>query len=413
MSKQPIRGTRDLMGIEHLRHLELAEIARKSALDYGYHSIETPIFESTSVFQKSLGDTSDVVGKEMYTFLDRGGESITLRPEGTAAVVRAFLHAGLTQTLPQKFFYSGPMFRYERPQKGRYRQFYQIGVECLGYDDPYIDVECIALAHNLLKTLGIETTLYLNTLGDASDRIIYRDSLINFLTPYVHELSQESQVRLLQNPLRILDSKNAQDQKICESAPQMILSKASHAFFETVCKNLQALQISFEHDTKLVRGLDYYAHTAFEFKSTSLGAQDTVLGGGRYNDLVAQMGGPHVPGIGWAMGIDRAALLADHTYGHSKKLCIAVVPVGEEQKQEALLLTQTLRKENLYVELITAYNDLGKRLKTAHRLKAEWVIILGEDELKENKIQLKYFGENTDIQKMQIITKDELLNIIR
>ena len=405
---QAVRGMRDLVGADYLCHLKIVDTARDLSRLYGYSPIETPLFETTAVFQKSLGETSDVVGKEMYTFVDRGGESITLRPEGTAAIVRAFLSAGLSQTLPQKFFHYGPMFRYERPQKGRYRQFYQLSVECLGWGDPFTDVECITLAHHILKELHIPATLHLNTLGTTDDRSLYRQHLVRYFKRYEKDLSPDSQVRLQQNPLRILDSKNEKDQEICKNAPRMPLSDESQRFFDSVCQGLTDLAIPFMHDQTLVRGLDYYVHTAFEFKSDALGAQDTVLGGGRYNDLVSHMGGPHIPGIGWAMGVDRAQLLVPESFYTTIPSSLAIIPVEDAQKKDSLLLAQELRSYALTVHVISAYDQLGKRLKAASRLGALWVLVLGEEEVATKKVQVKYFGSDPSIEKVQSVDFENL-----
>ncbi len=390
MSLQPVRGTRDLLDDELQSHQRVIRIAEAIATTYNYRPIETPIFEYTSVFQRTLGETSDVVGKEMYTFSDRGGESITLRPEGTAPVVRAIISEGLTQTLPQKRIYSGPMFRYERPQKGRYRQFYQLGVECIGMASPFYDVECIALADHILKSLGLsDYKLHLNTLGDTESRNKYRQALVAYFSQYQNELSEDSKTRLEQNPLRILDSKNEGDQKICADAPKFgtYLGAEPKAFFDTVLKGLDALKIDYTLDPHLVRGLDYYCHTAFEFKTTTLGAQGAILAGGRYDGLMEQMGGPSVPGIGWAMGIDRIALMLP-TKGNKKGLRIAVIPIGEELETEALKLTQNLRQHDFTAELFIAGN-LGKRFKQADKTECQIAIIFGSDEFSQNQVKVR------------------------
>ncbi|WP_297493304.1 histidine--tRNA ligase, partial [Acidocella sp.] len=310
---QPVRGTRDLIGDDAARHFHVVETARRIAALYGFAEWQTPIFEDTKVFSRTLGETSDVVTKEMYTFEDRGGESVTLRPEGTAGVCRALITNGLTQTLPQKVFYTGPMFRYERPQKGRYRQFHQIGIELIGPATPLADAEIIAAGWRILNALGIAEAveLQVNTLGDAASRAAYREALVNYFSRYAGDLSEDSKLRLAKNPLRILDSKDEGDRKLVADAPRMqaCLTAEAQGFFASLQEYLATFGVPFIHNPHIVRGLDYYNHTAFEFVTHALGAQGTVLAGGRYDGLVEQMGGPCVPGVGWAAGIERLAML--------------------------------------------------------------------------------------------------------
>ncbi|MBY0463289.1 MAG: histidine--tRNA ligase [Alphaproteobacteria bacterium] len=390
MSLQPVRGMRDLLGAELDRQKHIIRTAEEIALLYNYESIETPIVEYTSVFKRTLGETSDIVGKEMYTFADRNNESMTLRPEGTASVVRAIISEKLTQTLPQKRIYSGPMFRYERPQKGRYRQFYQLGVECLGQDSPYADVECIALADHILKTLGIvDYNINLNTLGDMESRQLYKEALIQYFSKYEKDLSEDSRSRLQRNPLRILDSKDENDQKISLSAPKFesYLNDESKAFFETVLKGLDILKIGYELNPHLVRGLDYYCHTAFEFKTTSLGAQDALGGGGRYDGLMQQMGGPSIPGVGWAVGLDRLALLLPE-FQAKCTLRIAVIPIGDELELEAVQLTQELRLKGFTTEVFLKGN-LGKRFKQADKALCSFAVVFGSEELAQKQVKVR------------------------
>src|ERR1700720_3607214 len=314
-SLQPVRGTQDLLPDAARRHRQVSETARAAASLYGFDEIVTPIFEFTEVFARPIGEHTDIVAKEMYTFSDRGGEEITLRPENTAGVVRAVLSNGLTQATPLKFFYSGPMFRYERPQKGRFRQFHQIGVELLGVAQPQADIEVIALGQRILKTIGIadRVVLELNTLGDPESRAAYREALVGYFSARVSELSEDSRRRLERNPLRILDSKDPGDQRLAAEAPDFAayLNDASREFFARVRDGLDQLGIAYRLNPRLVRGLDYYTHTAFEFVTTDLGAQGTVLAGGRYDGLVELMGGPSVAGGGWGAGIQRLGALLD------------------------------------------------------------------------------------------------------
>ena len=390
MSLQPVRGMRDLLGDDLIRQKHIVRTAEAIAALYQFDPIETPIVEYTSVFKRTLGETSDIVGKEMYTFSDRNDESMTLRPEGTAPVVRALISEKLTQTMPQKRIYSGPMFRYERPQKGRYRQFYQLGVESLGSDLPYSDVECIALADQILKALSIaDYKLYINTLGDSESRKAYREALVEYFSKYLGDLSEESQSRLQRNPLRILDSKNEGDQKICANAPRFekYLGDASKDFFDKVRQGLDALGIAFDVDPHLVRGLDYYCHTAFEFKTTALGAQDAILAGGRYDGLMEQMGGPSIPGVGWAMGIDRLALLLPETPKKSV-LTIAVIPIGDDLEQDALRLTQDLRHKGFRASLLLKGNT-GKRFKQADKDACQLAVVFGSDEFAQKQVKVR------------------------
>lgn len=412
---QPIRGTRDLLENDVYCHLKIIEVALELAKNYGFEPIETPIFESTSVFQKTLGETSDIVGKEMYTFQDRGGDFTTLRPEGTAPVVRAIMSAGLTQTLPQKRIYWGPMFRYERPQKGRYRQFYQLGIEYMGIANPLSDVECIAFAHAMIEKLGIQNyALHLNTLGDVESRKSYREALVEYFSKYESSLSQDSQLRLKTNPLRILDSKSEQDQTIVQNAPSLktYLNYESQQFFETVCKALDQLKIAYVLDERLVRGLDYYCHTSFEFKTGALGAQDAFGGGGRYDGLMQQMGGPSMPAVGWAMGMDRLALIMPNS-NNNTQFCAAVIPVGEDDFASAFNICQMLRANNVSAQIMYA-NNLGKRFKQADKQGALHAVVVGANEMAQNCVKVKKLSLAHDHEKKEdLVAINELVNFLR
>ncbi len=387
---QPVRGTRDIMPDEMRRQRRVVEVACDLAARYGYPEMTTPIFEFTDVFRRPLGETSDVVAKEMYTFTDRGGDEITLRPEATAAVCRAFLSEGLTQQLPCKLFCHGPMFRYDRPQKGRWRQFHQINVELIGIPEPQGDVEIIALSVHILDELGVlgKTTLELNTLGDPASRKAYRDVLVAYFSDHRDQLSADSQARLERNPLRILDSKDKGDRRICAGAPPLSdhLNQESVDFFATVKRELEALGIAYELNPHLVRGLDYYTHTIFEFTTAELGAQSSVLGGGRYDGLIELLGGPPTPGVGWAGGIERLALLLDDAPAPPRP--IAVVPVGAAAETAALKLTQSLRHADFAVDLGYGGN-MKKRMKRANRVNARVAVMLGEDELAQNSATVR------------------------
>ncbi len=406
MSKlQSPRGTADLMPDEMAKHRHVMDTARSTAGHFGFEEMATPIFEFTEVFARPLGESSDVVTKETYSFTDRGGEGITLRPEGTAGVVRALISAGLTQTLPQKFFYSGPMFRYERPQKGRMRQFHQVGVELLGPTSPLADAEVIALGATMLDHLGVldACVLHVNSLGDSESRTAYRAALVDYLASFKSALSEDSQRRLTTNPLRILDSKDDGDRKILENAPSLsaYLNDLSTEHFHRVTTALDAAGITYMHDPKLVRGLDYYCHTAFEFITNDLGSQGTVLGGGRYDGLAETLGGPNVAGVGWAAGVERLALLAT---GLKEKpqpmvlIALADAAGGNSHDAELFALAHNLRVEGLYVDVPFSGN-LGKKMKRADKLNARYVGIYGADEAARGVLVLRDMssGEQQDI----------------
>ncbi|MBC8158054.1 MAG: histidine--tRNA ligase [Alphaproteobacteria bacterium] len=379
-SLKPVRGTHDLLGEDILRHRHVERTAFDVASRYGYSEIVTPIFESTEVFARTLGDTSDIVTKEMYTFEDKGKERITLRPEGTAGVARAFISGGLAQKLPLKLFYRGPMFRYERPQKGRQRQFNQIGAELLGVPGALADVEIISLGAQILDELGLSEHVVceLNSLGDAESRDAYRTRLVEYLEG--QNLSEDSRERLHRNPLRILDSKDEKDKAIVADAPLMSdsLNEESRRFFDDLLNGLEIAGVKYTLNPRMVRGLDYYCHSAFEFTTTALGAQGTVLGGGRYDGLVKQMGGPATPGIGWAAGVERLAMLVEG--GLEKKRLIVIIPIGAEAADTALEVTQRLRRAGFSVDLGFSGN-MGKRMKRANTMNARATVILGEDEI--------------------------------
>lgn len=378
---QPARGTQDLLPEAARRHRRVSETAREVAAQYGFAEIATPIFEFTEVFARPIGEHTDIVAKEMYTFTDRGGEEVTLRPENTAGVVRAVLSNGLTQSTPLKYFYSGPMFRYERPQKGRFRQFHQIGVELLGVAQPQADIEVIAAGRRILAALGIadRTVLELNTLGDPESRTVYREALVAYFSARRSELSEDSRRRLETNPLRILDSKDPGDIRLNAEAPTFdsYLNDASYEFYGRVRDGLARLGIPYRHNPRLVRGLDYYTHTAFEFVTTDLGAQGTVMAGGRYDGLVELMGGPPMAGVGWAAGIERLAMLIGEPPAPPRP--IALVPIGEEAEALALRLAEDLRDAGLVVDLGYSGN-VGRRMRRADRIGARAAVLLGDDE---------------------------------
>jgi histidyl-tRNA synthetase len=387
---QPVRGTQDLLPEAVRRHRQVSETTRALAELYCFAEIATPIFEYTEVFSRPIGETSDIVTKEMYTFVDRGGDEITLRPENTAGVVRAVLSNSSIQSAPLKFFYSGPMFRYERPQKGRLRQFHQIGVEIIGVAQPQADIEVIALGSRILDALAVRgrTVLELNTLGDPESRALYRDALSSYFSRRISELSEDSRRRLERNPLRILDSKEEPDQRVSLEAPVFddYLNSYSRDFFACVRDGLDRLSIPYQVNPRLVRGLDYYTHTAFEFVTSDLGAQGTLIGGGRYDGLIEMMGGPATPGVGWAAGIERLAMLIAEPPGPPRP--IAVVPIGEAAEPIALTLTEVLRNNGCAVDL--GYSgSVARRMRRANRINARAAVLIGENEISRNFFTLR------------------------
>ena len=404
---QPVRGMHDILPDDALRHRHVVETARSIAGLYGYRTIVTPIVEPSAVFQRTLGETSDVVAKEMYSFEDRGGESLTLRPEGTAGVARAFMSASLTHATPCKFFYDGPMFRYERPQKGRQRQFTQIGVELIGAAEPEGDAEVIAMGARVIEALALDgnVVLHLNSLGDRESREAYRTALIDFLRPKAEALSDDSRARLERNPLRILDSKDARDRQVIADAPRFdsYLNQLSQDFFAVVRRDLDRLGIAYTIDPQLVRGLDYYTHTAFEFVSDALGAQATVLAGGRYDGLIGAMGGPATPGVGWAAGIERLAMLCAAPEPTMRP--VTVVPISDAEHGPALDLAQRLRAAGVPVD-VGYRGNLKKRMKHANRVDARAAIILGEDEVARGVARLRDLdsGEEQELAVDELIT---------
>lgn len=421
------RGTQDIMPGEVELWQQIETKARELCTKYQYQEIRTPIFEQTELFLRGVGDTTDIVQKEMYTFEDRGGRSVTLRPEGTASVVRAFVEKKMfgNANQPVKLYYMGPMFRYERPQAGRFRQFVQFGVEALGSSDPAIDAEVISLAINLYKEMGLKKLkLVINSLGDKESRKKHRDALVNHFKPRIGEFCSDCQNRLENNPLRILDCKQDRGHELMKTAPSILdyLNDESKAYFEKVKKYLTQLEIPFEVDANLVRGLDYYNHTTFEIMSDAdgFGAITTLCGGGRYNGLVEEIGGPNTAGIGFALSIERfiAALKAEgiETVMNEGIDCY-LAAIGEEAKDYTVGLLQQLRLAGFTAERDYLDRKIKAQFKAADRLKAKYVATLGDDELKNNKISVKNMaaGEQTELaldsfvqqfQKLQALKED-------
>ena len=397
---RPVRGTHDLLPEDNRRHRRVIETFRDIAERFAFGEIATPIFEFAEVFKRTLGETSDVVTKEMYSFTDRGGDLITLRPEYTAGIARAFISGGLQQQLPLKFYGHGPMFRYERPQKGRQRQFHQLDAEILGVAEPLADIEVIALGATLLDALGMldSTELELNTLGDPESRAAYRAALVDYFAGHRDVLSEDSLLRLDRNPLRILDSKDEGDRAVVADAPLMgdYLNAASADMFGAVRAGLDRLGIAYRLNPRLVRGLDYYTHTAFEFTTRELGAQGALIAGGRYDGLIEAMGGPPTPGIGWAAGIERLAMLLAEPPAAPRPL--AVIPVDAGAEDETLELTHRLRRAGFTVDLGYRGN-VSRRMKRANRLHARAALLLGDDERARGAVTLRDLdsGEQVEV----------------
>ncbi len=412
-SLQPVRGTHDLLPETMRAHHRIVDMARSAVERYGYEEIATPIFEFSQVFQRTLGDASDIVTKETYTFTDKGGDSLTLRPENTASVARCIISGGLFQQTPLRYFYAGPMFRHERPQKGRLRQFHQIGIELVGLAQPQADVEVIAAGARVLQQIGVwdKTTLEINTLGDTASRTAYRNVLVEYFSDRRDALSEDSRDRLERNPLRILDSKSKDDRVVVDGAPSFLdyLNEESVAFFDAVRCGLDDLGIAYVVNPRLVRGLDYYAHTAFEFVTTELGAQGTVMAGGRYDGLIKTMGGPETPGVGWAAGIERLALLCETPPPARRP--ISLVPIGADAERRALVLAEELRDAGLRVDLAYSGN-VGRRMKRANRVAAAAAVMLGEDELSRGAASVRDM-DTGEQQEVPLETLADALEIYR
>ena len=423
---QPVRGTRDLIGEDFRRHAHVIDTARRVAATYGFDEWATPIFEDTRVFSRTLGETSDVVTKEMYTFPDRGGDSLTLRPEGTAGVCRALVTGGLTQSLPQKVFYAGPMFRYERPQKGRYRQFHQIGCELIGPSEPLADAEVISCGWDILVALGIsgDVTLELNTLGDAESKLNYRAALVSYFNDHKAQLSEESEFRLNRNPMRILDSKDEGDRRLVANSPTIepYLSQPAAAFYKKLQEHLSHLGIVPSINPRIVRGLDYYSHTAFEFVTTALGSQGTVMAGGRYDGLVEEMGGPKVAAVGWAAGIERLSMLCQqgvdaprsvfiipHSPGKNR---LVIDPLESQFEVLALEAMQRLRHSGIRAEI--SYSGSSKRrMDRANKARARFAVFMPSYDPADGETQNLYGVRDLDEGNQTFIAGDGLVEFLQ
>ena len=405
---QPVRGTQSLLGEEADRfHAVIAAFDRVRRL-YGFKRVEVPVIEHTQVFARTMGETTDVVSKEMYTFEDRGGDSITLRPEFTAGICRAYLSEGWQQFAPLKLATHGPAFRYERPQKGRFRQFHQLDAEVIGAAEAAADVELLAFADQLLRELGIHegVTLQLNTLGDAETRLAWRSALVEHFEAHRERLSEDSLDRLARNPLRILDSKDPKDRPIADAAPSIdeFLTGEASDFFAQVTAGLDSAGVGWTRNPRLVRGLDYYRHTAFEFVTDRLGAQGTVIAGGRYDGLVEALGGPHTPAIGWAAGIERLAMLIGAF--EQEQPDVVLVPIGQLAEAEAMRVLTELRRSGVAADM--AYRgNMKRRMAKADASGARYAVIIGDDELAKREAGVKDLrtGEQASVRLDQLPTR--------
>ena len=407
-----LRGTVDLLPDQLKKWQNVEKIILEQLLRASVKEIRTPIMEMTELFARGIGEGTDVVSKEMYTFLDRGKRSCTLRPEGTASVARAIIQNEISSKPFQKLWYMGPMFRYERPQAGRQRQFHQLGVEFIGYDCVRSDIEIIALAWDILEKLGIkELNLEINTLGDHKDRSNFQKSFLKWLEVNKKALDLDSQNRISKNPLRILDSKNVQTKKMLEGAPRLFdfLSEESLNRYLTMKEKLELLKIPYVENFNLVRGLDYYTHTAFEITSGALGSQATVCGGGRYDNLIKQMGGTETPAIGFAIGLERLILLAGKELEKSRETDIYIVNKGSQAEILAIYLSRKLRNYDLVIELDLSGASFSKQFKKANKLKSKSIIVIGDEEALKNEFVIRLFNNfNSENQEANISVEDNI-----
>jgi histidyl-tRNA synthetase len=412
---QAIRGMNDVLPNESFAWRKLENTFAQCLTQYGYQQIRLPLVESTQLFKRTIGEITDIVEKEMYTFNDLNGESITLRPEGTAGCVRACLEHGILHNQPQKLWYAGPMFRHEKPQKGRYRQFNQLGVEAFGFEGVSIELELMAMCRRLWNVLGIGEYVHLelNTLGELEERQAYRESLVNYFKPLFDQLDEDSQRRIDRNPLRILDSKNPQMKSIIAHAPKFLdqLSAKSRQQFQDVCSGLEFLGIPYTINPFLVRGLDYYGHTVFEWVTDKLGSQATVCAGGRFDKLIEQLGGTSTPAVGFAMGIERLLLLQEAVHACADAESdpeLFIIAVGFEAQLQALGIAEAIRNHNTHWRVLvnTAGGSFKSQFKKADKSRAQYALILGEEEIKNQMIGLKNLrtsGEQITIPQQELV----------
>nr|YP_009393614.1 Histidine-tRNA ligase [Bostrychia simpliciuscula]ARW62176.1 Histidine-tRNA ligase [Bostrychia simpliciuscula] len=399
---KPLRGTKDILPDEIIVWQYVYSIAYEILTLYNYKEIRTPLLENTILFNRSIGNYTDIVNKEMYSFLDQGERNISLRPEGTASIARAFISNKLyLRKKINRLWYLGAMFRYERPQKGRQRQFHQLGIECIGSPNPIADVEVIRLATKILKALKcLEYKLEINSIGNIEERNLYQTQLINYLNKYKYELDISSQNQLKTNPLRILDSKNSKTQEILWEGPKLkdFLKSKSLDHFNEICNHLNSLNISYEINEYLVRGLDYYNYTAFEIKEQSLGSQNTICGGGRYDQLIQQLGGPKTPSVGWAIGIERLVIITQNQLKiqqDNKKIYIAVQIQSNKIRNQIWDIIKTLEELKINFELDLSHSSLHKQIKQANQISAKICFIIGEEEIKNEYITVKWLQTGT------------------
>ena len=417
---QAIRGMNDILPAQSPAWQYFEDTVRSVLDTYGFQEIRMPIVEKTELFKRSIGEVTDIVEKEMYTFDDRNGDSLTLRPEGTAGCVRACIQHGLTHNQVQRLWYSGPMFRHERPQKGRYRQFHQIGIEVFGLDGPDVDAELLMLTARLWQRLGLQqVSLQLNSLGTSADRTKFREALVSYLQQHREQLDEDSKRRLESNPLRILDSKSPQTQSLLEEAPRLseYIDAESQAHFERLCSLLDAARIPYTVNPCLVRGLDYYGRTVFEWVTDQLGAQGTVCAGGRYDVLVEQLGGRATPAVGFALGIERliALLESQHVSLPDKAPHVYIVAVGEQAQRHGLLLSEQLRDSVPSLRIMThcGGGSFKSQFKKADRSGAHFALVLGDEELEQGRAGLKALREQTDQETVEFTAlPDRLAEII-
>lgn len=413
---QRVKGVNDILPSEARQWQALESVVKKVMDSYAFGEIRPPIFEKTELFARGVGEDTDIVSKEMYSFTDMSKSLLTLRPELTAGVVRSYIQNNLQQISPvQKLWYEGPMFRQERPQKGRYRQFWQFGAEAIGSPNPEQDAEMIALFYAILQELGIEksVTLKINSVGDSESRNIYRSALQEYLEPHLTELSETSQKRFETNPLRILDSKAPNDKELVKDAPKIrqCLNESSAAHYAEVLAMLDAMDIPYVQDDLLVRGLDYYTHTIFEFSSDALGAQDAICGGGRYNDLVKELGGQQVPAIGWASGMERLLLVIDalNPLETRSRLDLFLIVQGDQQRSLAPKLIKQWRSSGLLCDMDTLRRSMKAQMREANRQQTRYVAILGDEEVDQGVVQLKSFESGVQ----QPVAFDDVVNAIQ
>lgn len=414
---QSVRGMRDIHGDDMRVWTKLRRVLEETVEAFGYEPIHLPLLEPTALFSRGVGEATDIVEKEMYSLEDRDGDSLTLRPEGTAGCVRALLQHGLLHNQEQRVYYGGPMFRYERPQKGRYRQFEQIGVEGFGMAGPDIDAELIQIGHMMWQAAGLDgVRLEINTLGSGDARRAYRQALVDYLTPYAAELDEDSRRRLGTNPLRILDSKKAQTQKLVAGAPVLVdfIDAQARDHFQKLCVMLDDLGIDYTHNPTLVRGLDYYTHTVFEWMTDALGAQGTICAGGRYDRLVELLGGRATPGVGFALGLDRVALLAQTIDGNARTGAIDVYccVMDESSAAWALQRMATLRRQvpGLRIRTHAGGGKLKNQMKRADQSDARIALVIGEDEIRDERVSVKWLREAREQERLAL---DELVLELR